>query len=406
MFDFDMALDPSQHGLRLSDAESSQSSSEAGSQCAGIDVSTLFAGVELPQTESPQAAAMPSSSRREASSHQPPDLSHASMLQHAFAVSGIRTTGIRKRVQGKRAFDIRTLQQLATNPCLVTRTTPLSRVAHRVGFHEFRRWYIAVSGVSWREGEVQATKRWAEYTNNQKYHWVLFRQACRECGRAELVQAPPSKLRSVSVPDLPKLQDVEEGGDENAVAGFWLGVGFLLTYFSHIGQDDPDVGVWVRQGFRGAELRAKLLTKMAYRAYFDAFVAFLQKFRDQYGFTSVGACMELGEDADARSVSRVHLHAYVGFLEKDGGIGGMRTVKFPKTAVVFSASTPFVVATRGHKGRRMHEAVGRGMYYVVGPKATSMLRYTDLEPIKESKISKNRIRQVSYIGFSPRFSFA
>ena len=33
----------------------------------------------------------------------------------------------------------------------------------------------------------------------------------------------------------------------------------------------------------------------------------------------------------------------------------------------------------------MHETVGRGMYYVIGLQSTCMLRYTDLEPIKDSK---------------------
>ena len=95
--------------------------------------------------------------------------------------------------------------------------------------------------------------------------------------------------------------------------------------------------------------------------------------------------MELGEDS--RNVARVHLHAYVGFLQKDGCIGSLSHVKVPKTALVFGGCTPFAVPTRGPKGRRMQESIGRGMYYVAGAKATCMFQYTDLEPIKDSKMN-------------------
>ena len=380
----DASLQAKQHLPSLSEEESSESSSEGGSDFAGIDVSALFAGVKLPDTEPVAAAGTSASSVSEAKSQkQARDLSHSNMVRQALEVSGVRTTDRSKRSRGKRAFDARTLQHLATDPSLVTRADPLSRADHRAGFHEFRRWYITLSGESWRAGDSQAAKRWTEYTNNERYHWVVVRKACRACGHSQLKQAPPKMLRQFSVSISTKGQGAEEGGGEGAAAGFFLAVGLLLTFFPRIGLDDPDVGVWVRQGFRGAELREKLLTKMAYRAYFDAFVAFLQKFRDEYGFSSLCACMELGEET--RSVARVHLHAYVGFLQKDGGIGSMRTLKVPRTALVWSGCTPFVVATRGQRNRRMHETVARGMYYVVGPKATCMLRYTDLEPIKDSK---------------------
>ena len=95
--------------------------------------------------------------------------------------------------------------------------------------------------------------------------------------------------------------------------------------------------------------------------------------------------MELGEDS--RFAARVHLHAYIGFLQKDGGTAGMRSVKVRKSDLMFCGSTPFVVATRGRHGKRSHEAVAQGMYYVAGPKSTCMLRFTDLEPIEEVKFS-------------------
>ena len=367
----------------LSEVESSPSPSEADSDFAGIDVSTLFAGVELPESEPLTEAATSASLLREAGSAQgAPDLTHAAMLRDALAISGVRITRTRKRTRGKCTFDAVTLHQLATNPSLVHRTAGLKRVHHRAGFQEFRRWYVTLSGEVWRTAEPSAAKHWAALTSQEKYHWFVLREAIRQCGNSELKQAPPSRLRKVSLSSLTTVAEPEQNGGESAEEEVLPAVGLLLTYFPHIGQDDPDVGVWVRQGFRGAELREKLVTKMAYRCYFDAFVAFLKKLRDEYGFSSLCACMELGEDS--RAAARVHLHAYVGFLQKDGGIGSMRTVRVPRMALVFCGCKPFVVATRGHKGRRMHETVGRGFYYVIGPKSTCMLRYTDLEPIKDS----------------------
>ena len=197
-----------------------------------------------------------------------------------------------------------TLHQLATNPSLVHRTSKLSRSDHRLGYHEFRRWYITLAGRPWREGEVLAWQRGSELTSQEKYHWRVIREAIRECGNSELKQAPASTSRKVSLSCLKTVADPNQDGGQSAAAGILLSVGLLLTSFPQIAQNDPDVSVWVRQGFRGAELPDKLLTKMAYRFYFDAFVAFLQKFRDEYGFSSLCGCMELGEES--RTAARAH----------------------------------------------------------------------------------------------------
>ena len=146
--DTGVSLQVRQHLPSLSEVESSESSSEGGSDFAGIDVSALFAGVELPDSEPVAAAGTTASSVSEAKSlKQARDLSHSNMVRQALEVSGVRTTDRSTRSRGKRAFDARILQHLATNPSLVTRADPLSRADHRAGFHEFRRWYITLSAV-------------------------------------------------------------------------------------------------------------------------------------------------------------------------------------------------------------------------------------------------------------------
>ena len=366
--------------------DSLSSDTDAEREGEGIDVSALFSAVVLPQENPPECLESTRGLASQTAEAPPGNLSHAKLLQAALTVSGVRANlPKRRRRPGKVSFDARVLLQLETNPSRVQRRKPLDRQEHKAGFHEFRRWYISQSGCSWRDGEQQSLKQWSCLTNNEKYHWLVVRKASVQCGNAALLKASPSQLRKASGPGYPAAEgapdNVNQSGEEDSIAA----VGLLVTYFPKIGTDDPDVGVWVRQGWRGAALRDKLLTKPAYRIYFEAFVSFLKEFRDEHKFHSVAACMELGEDS--RFAARVHLHAYIGFLQKDGAAAGLRSVKVRKSDLIFCGSTPYVVATKGRNGKRLHEAVAQGMYYVAGPKSTCMLRFTDLEPIEEVKIS-------------------
>ena len=358
----------------------------SGDSCvdAGIDAAALFAGVELPHSEPAVLAELRAASRRDTSKLETVDLSHSALVKRALSVSGVDDNlPTRKRLSGKKPFDVTLLQQLRTDPSSVTRAQLLPRQHHKDGYHEFRRWYIAMAGVTWREGEIAALKLWSKYSNDQKYHWILIRKAGLEYGLPHLTKAPPSKLRIAADSPQGDPSAAQPDGTSPPEETTQTVVGLLLTYFLKLGHDDPDVGTWIRQGLKGDDLRKQLLTKPAYSAYFEAFVVFIKQLRDTYGFKSCCACMELGDDSTF--AARVHLHAYVGFLQKDSGIAAMYGVKVPSSALIFCNMKPYTVATRGLKGRRLHDAVGQGMYYVTGPKSTGMLRYTDLEPIKETK---------------------
>ena len=373
----------------MSDSDTTQaadlqsSSSTDGSIHDGIDLRRLFGAVALPDTAASEEITGYCSARKDpvavvrsqVTVRPAETLSHCAMLKKALEVSGVPLKIGRKRMRGKHMFDANTLTNLTTNPDSVSRCTAISRGDHRHGFHEFRRWYIALANINYREADRMAAKRWTEYTNDQRYHWVIVREAIHSIGVGGLQKAPPRQLRG-ALHSTHSMQQPEPKGESPIEV-----VGMLLTYHPKIGMDDPDVGVWIREGYRGAELRQKLLSKPTYHAFFEAFVMFLKKFRDEYAFKSVCACMELGEHSE--KVARVHLHAYVGFLGKDSGITGLRPIKVTKDKLTFGGCVPFLVPTRGRMGRRLHEAVCQGMYYVVGPKLTGMLRYTDLEPIQE-----------------------
>ena len=361
--------------------------SESGSECSsadsdmehpGIDASALFAGVQLPHMEEPighgTSGAKQSQERQSAS----PLLSHDALLRHALRISGIMTKiPAQTRLKCKSHFDAKLLHALLCNPSEVKRQAGLNRMEHRAGRHMLRRWYIAASGLSHQRGDIAATKLWGTLTVSQKHHWVIVHRACQQLGSNDVMKCSARKLGEViaEVADGPSTETAAaESGPRLAV------VGILLTYHSKLGHDDPQVGTWIQQGLKGDELREKLQSKPAYGTYFDDFVAFVKELRDQHGFSSCCACMEMGDHA--RFAASVHLHAYVGFLQRDGGIGGIHPVSLSLASLTFCNMKPHYVATRGFKGRRLQDAISQGMYYVCGPKLTNVMRFTDLEPVE------------------------
>ena len=80
---------------------------------------------------------------------------------------------------------------------------------------------------------------------------------------------------------------------------------------------------------------------------------------------------------------QVHTHAYLGFLQKESTLIFAKQVSVPLMALTFCNVKPYVVATRGLRGRRLHDCAAQAMHYVVGPKSSGLFRATDLEPIQD-----------------------
>ena len=134
-----MDLLPCSQLASLSDEDSDSSLTDADHDDAGIDVSALFAAVPLPQSDLQDFTSLKMSPEREADNDAPKDLSQATLLRDALERSGIRRRHPKRtRCSGKVSFDARVLQQIETDPSLVRRTKPLSRLEHKTGYHEFR----------------------------------------------------------------------------------------------------------------------------------------------------------------------------------------------------------------------------------------------------------------------------
>ena len=173
------------------------------------------------------------------------------------------------------------------------------------------------------------------------------------------------------------------------------GPGIQLTYFPKLGQDNPIVIDWIRQGLRGDDLRSKLMTLPDYKRYFDQFVEFIQQLCSNLGFATCCCCMEMGDNF--RFVGGVHLHAYMSFLKVKGGLANVKTIRIPTELLGFSNLKPFPVVTKGYRGRRLIEAMAQGMHYLLGPKSSAMYQWTTLEPVKDLSSMKHRICSAMFL---------
>jgi len=74
-------------------------------------------------------------------------------------------------------------------------------------------------------------------------------------------------------------------------------------------------------------------------------------------------------------------------------LSSVKQVVIRRSDLVFCNVKPYVVATRGLRGRRLQDAVAQAIHYVVGPKSSAMFRVTDLEPIQADLVRLNFQRQ-------------
>jgi len=256
----------------------------------------------------------------------------------------------------------------------------LPRSAHQGGFAEFRYWYVRKNQETWKEGRLCATTVWKKLSIQHKYHWYLLKRAMSIVNGSRLqgcvrkrVQLGPDGIDQVhcdgNSPGISRPDEV-------------LALGLLLTYQPTLGVDDPQVLAWIRDGMGRDQLRHELTTRPAHRTYFQGFSQFIQHMRTSLGFASCCACMEMGDQS--RFAAQVHCHAYLGFLRKESSLMFAKQISVRLSALMFCNVKPYVVVTRGLRGRRLQDSVAQAMHYVVGPKSAGVFRVTDLEPIQDA----------------------
>ena len=319
------------------------------------------------------------------------DLSHCGLLRTAIKQSKLlEVAHKRRRIKTKVPCHSRVLGLLFEDPSKVQSPERLSRCMHQSGATEFRHWIALQIGKPWKEAEAFARTMWNKLSTQQKYHWYVLKKAMGHVSCSVLRGSEPYKVSAMSkknnsMQGKANMPGIEQENEDLPA------LGLLLTYHPTLGLDDPEVGAWIRDGIRGHALRDALSTRGAHRAYFDSFSSFIKLLRDKLGFVSCCACMEMGDQS--RFAAQVHCHAYIGFLRKDCMLSSAKQVVIRRSDLVFCNVKPYVVATRGLRGRRLQDAVAQAMHYVVGPKSSAMFRVTDLEPIQADLVRLNFQRQ-------------
>ena len=251
---------------------------------------------------------------------------------------------------------------------------------------EFRRWLSKMSRLSIRQVRKISQDKWKSLDEIAKTRWyILYRLLLPGASRNKMLMSDVTT--SPSNVERPPTSAATNVSSPQALAGW----GYLVTYNTQIGLQDPQVMKWVQEGHRGDVLRSKLKSHTLYRACFDRFWAFQKEQAAKMGFETV--CVSMEHSENAANPSRVHLHAYAGVSIR-GGVGWMKS---PRTCPIYCMDLAWEgcrphlkpTITRRKSDVVIFNAVATGVYYVVGPKLGNMFKESTAWPIQES--SRERV---------------
>ena len=164
--------------------------------------------------------------------------------------------------------------------------------------------------------------------------------------------------------------------------------GWLATYNTDLGLQDPDILQWVQQGLRGSDLADKLKEHDLIKKAFSRFVSFHKDRADKHGFKTWAVGLE--HSMNAKHPARVHLHTYAGVDIRGGhilmGVPVARPVS--KSSLTFpGCDAPIVRFTiiRRPSPSTILNGVSTGMYYVAGAKESSLMLEASAIPIEDQK---------------------
>ena len=166
--------------------------------------------------------------------------------------------------------------------------------------------------------------------------------------------------------------------------------GWMATYNTDLGLQDPDILQWVQQGLRGSDLAAKLKEHDLIKKAFTRFVSFHKDRAEQHGFKTWAVALE--HSMNAQHPARVHLHTYAGVDIRGGHLlmGAPLARPVSLTGLTFAGcDAPKVRPTtiRRPSPSTILNGVSTGMYYVAGAKESSIMMEASMIPIQEPKKS-------------------
>ena len=164
--------------------------------------------------------------------------------------------------------------------------------------------------------------------------------------------------------------------------------GWLATYNTDLGLQDPEILQWVQQGLRGNDLAAKLKEHDLIKNAFNRFLSFHKDRAEQHGFKTWAVALE--HSMNAKHPARVHLHTYAGVDIRGGHLlmGAPSARPVSKSGLTFpGCEAPHVRFTtfRRSSTATILNGVSTGMYYVAGAKESSIMVQASMTPIQEQR---------------------
>ena len=278
-----------------------------------------------------------------------------------------------KRLRSKQTDWRRYLNSLhdeAIKP-MVCRVGSLKRLRAMDVFH---RMVARLTGQSWRNVKGLVRTMWARATEQDQFRWHAFGTSLKDPDIARRTESFQKKAK-------PAARCLDGTLDALAVAGspvkmFEACTGIMLTYNIGLGLKSPEVLSLVQDRATPAVFIKFFESSVFHQASFDSFWTFLLELGAKLRFKTIGACMELSENAE--TPGRVHLHAYLGTGIK-GGTGSMCSIvraNIVEDDLEYQGVRPFPRPTNPKKNhpKTVFDATCNGLYYVIADKTTTIMR--------------------------------
>ena len=165
----------------------------------------------------------------------------------------------------------------------------------------------------------------------------------------------------------------------------WNGFGFVLTYNTDIGHDDPEVIKTVQSGKKGKALTDALAKLEIFVNTFDHFWEFINGVALKHKLLTINCCLEHSENGD--HAARVHLHACIG-LDIRGGVHFADQINpkcISQKELRWKGIGPNVKPTRvmGKSQKMLFTALVTASYYVAGPKHGTIFKRSTFKPMED-----------------------
>ncbi len=290
-----------------------------------------------------------------------------------------------KRLGDKQTDWVRYLNDLVGHPQKKTNETGDCRRRCRAK-DVFTRMLSKFTGHSWRKVRTAANMMWRRASQEDQYRWRYL--GCAEKDDPDIGHKM-QRLDSTA-PRIARCLDktlATVTNDTATVRVFEACAGIMLTYNVGIGLKSPEVLAMVQEKATPTQFIEHFQGSVLHTQAFETFWSFLLELGEKLRFKTIGASMELSENAECPG--RVHLHAYLGTSVK-GGTGAMRSIvraDIVENDLVYMDVKPFTRPTKPRKNhpKTVFDAVVNGLYYVIGKKTTSILRKATLWHVQDGR---------------------